>query len=124
MQLKKFEEEVPRGRMYQFTRTVSGAVNSFSTRQNSDTCILGEIVDTPFPRSLRDALVHNEEDLSHAHWLMRLAYLRYALKTASDPRAMLEHEGAELRLSPQIKSLLEPFVPKTANQVSVELLLV
>ncbi len=46
----------------------------------------------------------------------------YALKTASDPRAMLEHEGAELRLSPQIKSLLEPFVPKTAKQVSVELL--
>jgi len=101
----------------------------------------GGIVDIPFPRSVRDALlaeglaeehrwvpnsgwvtfhVCSEEDLSHALWLMRLSYLRYALKTASDPRAMLEHEGAELRLSPQIKSLLEPFVPKTVNPVATE----
>jgi hypothetical protein len=102
---------------------------------------VGGIVDIPFPRSIRDALldqglaeehhwvpnsgwitfrVRTEDDLKHAVWLLRLSYLRYALKTASDPRGMLEQESEELRLSPQFKSLLEPFVPKTAKQVSAE----
>ena len=51
---------------------------------------------------------------------MRLSYLRYALKTTSDPRGLLEQESERLRLNPQFKSLLEPFVPKTAKQVSAE----
>jgi len=59
----------------------------------------GGIVDIPFPRSVRDALlanglaeehrfvpnsgwitfhVRNEDDLKHAVWLLRLSYLRYA----------------------------------------------
>jgi len=101
----------------------------------------GGIVDIPFPRSVRDALlaeglaeehhwvpnsgwitfrVQSEDDLKHALWLMRLSYLRHTLKTATDPRGLLEHESEELHLSPQFKSLLEPFVPKTANQVSTE----
>jgi hypothetical protein len=101
----------------------------------------GEIVDIPFPRAVRDALladglaeehqwipdsgwitfhVRNEEDLSHALWLMRLSYLRYALKTASDPRGLLEQESKELHLSPQFKSFLEPFVPKTASHSATE----
>ena len=101
----------------------------------------GGIVDIPFPRSVRDALlaeglaeehhwvpnsgwitfrVESEDDLKHALWLMRLSYLRHTLKTATDPRGLLEHESEELHLSPQFKSLLEPFVPKTANQVSTE----
>jgi hypothetical protein len=64
----------------------------------------------------------SEEALRHARWLMRLrlSYLRYALKTASEPRKLFEGESEPLRLSPEFKSLLEPFVPKTANQVSVE----
>jgi hypothetical protein len=62
----------------------------------------GEVVDIPFPRSVRDTLLaerlaeehrwvpnsgwvtfqmRSEEDLSHALWLMRLSYLRYALKS-------------------------------------------
>ena len=86
----------------------------------------GGIVDIPFPRAVRNALlaaglaeqhhwvpnsgwktfrVRNEEDLSHALWLMRLSYLRYALKTANDPREMLEQESAELNLSPEFKTL-------------------
>ncbi len=90
----------------------------------------GGIVDIPFPRSVRDALlaaglaeehrwvpnsgwitfhVHSEEDLKHALWLMRLSYLRYFPKTASDPRGLLENETEELRLSPRFKSLLERF---------------
>jgi hypothetical protein len=92
------------------------------------------IVDIPFPRSVRDALlgdglaiqhhwvpnsgwitfqIRSEEDLSHALWLMRLSYLRYALKTASDPQKLFEQESEQLRLSPRFKSLLEPLVPKT-----------
>jgi hypothetical protein len=93
------------------------------------------IVDVPFPRSIHDALLadglaeahhwvpnsgwitfqmRREEEVSHARWLMRLSYLRYALKTAIDPRKLFEWECEQLRLSPQLKSLLEPFVPKTA----------
>jgi len=103
----------------------------------------GGIVDIPFPRVVRNALlaaglaeqhhwvpnsgwttfrVRNEEDLSHALWLMRLSYLRYALKTANDPREMLEQESAELSLSPEFKTLLERFVPKTSDRVAVETL--
>ena len=97
----------------------------------------GVVVDIPFPRSVRDALldaglaeehhwvpnsgwitfrIHGEQDLKHALWLMRLSYLRHSLKTASDPRKLLEQEADELRLNSQFKSLLEPFVPKIANQ--------
>ena len=101
----------------------------------------GGIADIPFPRSVRDALlaeglaeghrwvpnsgwitfhVRNEKDLHHAVWLMRLSYLRYALKIASDPRQLFEQQNEELQLSPQFRSLLEPFVPKSAKQVSAE----
>ena len=101
----------------------------------------GGIVDIPFPRSIRDALlaeglaeehhwvpnsgwitfrVRSEDDLKDALWLMRRSYLRCALKTASDPVGLLEQESEEQHLSPRFKSLLEPFVPKTAKQVSAE----
>ncbi len=101
----------------------------------------GGIADIPFPRAVRNALlaaglaeqhhwvpnsgwvtfhVRNEEDLSHALWLMRLSYLRYALKTASDPRGMLEQESEELHLNPQFRSLLERFVPQVANHSATE----
>jgi hypothetical protein len=96
---------------------------------------VGGIVDIPFPRSIRDALlaeglaqehrwvpnsgwitfqVRGEEDFKHAVWLMRLSYLRYALKTASDPRRCLDEYSEELQLSPQLRSLLEPFVPRSS----------
>jgi len=45
--------------------------------------------------------IHNEEDLKHALWLMRLSHLRYALKTAADPSKLLEQESEQLHLSPQ-----------------------
>ena len=51
---------------------------------------------------------------------MRLSYLRYALKTATDPRKLLQQDSEHLQLSPEFRSLLEPFVPKTANHVSTE----
>jgi hypothetical protein len=42
---------------------------------------------------------------------MRLSYLRYVLKTAADPCRLLDLQSEELRLSPEFRSLLEPFVP-------------
>src|SRR2546427_420654 len=97
----------------------------------------GVVVDVPFPRSVRDALlaaglaeehhwvpnsgwitfrVRSEQDFKHALWLMRLSYLRYSLKASTDPRKLLEQEGEELQLNPQFKSLLEPFVSKAAAE--------
>jgi hypothetical protein len=96
----------------------------------------GGIVDIPFPRAVRNALLttglaeqhhwvpnsgwitfrmRREEDLSDALWLMRLSYLRYSLKTADNPGGLLQQESAELNLSPELKSLLEGFVPKTTS---------
>lgn len=95
---------------------------------------IGGILDIPFPKSLHDVLlrdglaeehrwvpdsgwitayVRNDEEWKHGIWLMELSYLRYALKTATDARAMLDKRGVELRLSPEFKLLLEPFVPRS-----------
>jgi hypothetical protein len=94
----------------------------------------GGIVDIPFPRSLRDALLEEglaeehhwvpnsgwitfrirmQRDLQHALWLMRLSYIRYALKTDSDPRGLFGQESEELHLSPRFASLLAQFLPPT-----------
>jgi len=96
----------------------------------------GGVVDIPFPRSIHEALladglaeshhwvpnsgwvtfrVKSEEDLAHALWLMRLSYLRYALKGSADPRKLFEQESEALHLSSHFKSLLEAFVPRRAR---------
>jgi hypothetical protein len=139
--LKKLEDEVSvwpqisvhphrfAGREFRFGSAEVGHVHT------------GGIVDIPFPRSVRDALlaeglveghrwvpnsgwitfhVRSDEDLKHALWLMRLSYLRYLLKSATDPRKLLEQESERLHLSPQFRSLLEPLVPKAANRFSTE----
>jgi hypothetical protein len=103
---------------------------------------IGGIVDIPFPRSVRDALVagglaeehhwvpnsgwttfrvRREEDLDHALWLIRLSYLRYALKTAPDPRRLLDQECELLHLNPRFRALLEKLVPATAQLSSERL---
>ena len=53
----------------------------------------------------------SQPDLEHALWLMRLSYLRNALKTASDPSGMLERESEELGLSLHLRSLLQQHLP-------------
>jgi hypothetical protein len=139
--LKKLEEEVcawPNvsvhshrfgGREFRFGNAEVGHVH------------LGGVADIPFPRAVRDALlaaglaqehhwvpdsgwitfqVRSEDDLAHALWLMRLSYLRYALKVVDDPHDLLEQESRRLRLSPEFRALLEPFLPRTANAVSTE----
>jgi hypothetical protein len=89
-------------------------------------------VDIPFPRAVRDALleegqaeehrwvpdsgwttfkVRGEADIRHAVGLLRISYLRYALKAASHPHQFLLEESEALHLSPRFISLLEIFAP-------------
>jgi hypothetical protein len=95
------------------------------------------IVDIPFPRPVRDALladglaeehrwvpnsgwvtfqISREEDVKHAAWLMRLSYLRYKLKAAAEPLSLLEHESEELHLTARLKSLFTQLLPATAGR--------
>jgi hypothetical protein len=101
----------------------------------------GDVVDIPFPRAIRDALleeglaeehrwvpnsgwityrVRGENDLQHALWLMRLSYLRYVLKTAADPLALLERESEQLHLSSRFKALVAAFLPTSEKPASAE----
>lgn len=96
-------------------------------------------VDIPFTRPIHDVLlseglaqphhwvpnsgwitfhVRTDQDVKHALWLMRLSYLRYALKHTSSPRELLEQESRQLRLTRRFKTLLEPFVPGIAKEFS------
>ncbi|HET8920175.1 MAG TPA: luciferase family protein [Xanthobacteraceae bacterium] len=89
-------------------------------------------VDIPFPRAFHDELlarglaeqhrwapntgwvtfrVRGEADIERAAWLMRLSYLRYALKAAVDPHQLLEEESKSLRLDSRFRELLGRFVP-------------
>ncbi len=98
------------------------------------------VVDIPFPRSIQDVPlnqgladehhwvpnsgwitfrvrneVRNENDLKHGLGLVRLSYLRHALKTASASRRLLEQESEGLHLNHRFTALFEPFMSKTAN---------
>ena len=93
----------------------------------------GGIVDIPFPRTVHDELlakglaeehrwvpnsgwitfnVQGEKDLAHARWLMRLSYLRYALKSAPEARELFAREIREMHLDPKLESVLEQFLPR------------
>ena len=93
----------------------------------------GGTLDIPFPRPIRDALLkggHAEEhrwvpdsgwttfqirregDFAHALELLRLSYLRYAVKTAADPHDFLKQEKEALKLLPEFVVLLEGVVPQ------------
>lgn len=95
----------------------------------------GGIVDIPFPRPVRDALldehlaeehqwvpnsgwvtfrVRTGDDLQHAVWLLRLSYVRYALKTDVNPREMAEREADKLGLNARFRLLLQTFIRPSA----------
>lgn len=99
------------------------------------------ILDIPFPRSFRNALlaeglaeehrwvpdsgwttfrIGSEQDLKHGLWLMRLSYARYALKTDENPRKFFDGEVADLHLSPRLKFLLASFMPSEPGSASAE----
>jgi hypothetical protein len=63
---------------------------------------------------------NDRRDLEHALWLMRLSYLRFALKTARDPRGMLDREIEELGLSPHLRSLLQQRLPTKPECVTAD----
>jgi hypothetical protein len=109
------------GREFRFGKAEIGHVHKDGT------------VDIPFPRAVRDALleegqaeehrwvpnsgwttfkVRSEVDVNHAVELMRISYLRYALKAASNPHQFLNQESEALQLSPRFISLLEILVPR------------
>jgi hypothetical protein len=92
---------------------------------------MGGVVDIPFPRAMRDALlaeglaeehhwvpnsgwvtfrVRREEQMQQAIWLMRLSYARYAIKNASAARGVFEEESRRLALREPFRSLLQQFV--------------
>lgn len=93
-------------------------------------------VDIPFPPAVHDVLlaegraqrhrwlpdsgwvtyrIHNHSDLAHALWLLRLSYMRYALKNVSDPEKMLQDETERLKLLPPLASLMAKFVRRRAE---------
>ncbi len=101
----------------------------------------GGVVDIPFPRSIRDALlagglaeehhwvpnsgwitfrVRSEADFEHALWLMRLSYVRYALKKEVDARGFFDRECERLHLNSDFRARLEKFVPLKANQAAAD----
>ena len=92
-------------------------------------------VDIPFPCTIHDVLlagqlaqrhrwlpdsgwitfhISNSTDLDHALWLMRLSWLRYAIKSSSDPALTLQRESESLHLDPSLSSLFSQFAPKYA----------
>jgi hypothetical protein len=138
-ELGKLEEEVSAwpdisvhphrfgGREFRFRKAEVGHVHT------------GGMVDIPFPRSLRDALlaeglaeehrwvpnsgwitfhIRGGQDIERALWLMRLSYLRYALKTHRDPRRLFQQESEELHLSPRLSALVAQFLPSGATASS------
>jgi Family of unknown function (DUF5519) len=89
-------------------------------------------VDIPFPGPLHDFLLEHSlaeqhrwvpdsgwttfrirrgEDVEHAICLMRLSYLRYALKSAANPASFLAVECAPLRLKAELVAALARFIP-------------
>jgi hypothetical protein len=89
-------------------------------------------VDIPFPRPLHDFLLERNlaqqhrwvpdsgwttyrigcaQDVEHAIWLMRLSYLRYALKSATNPASFLAMECDRLQLHPELVAALARFIP-------------
>lgn len=89
-------------------------------------------VDIPYPRAIRDALLADQlaqphrwlpnsgwitfrmssaADLAHSLRLMRLSWLRYALKSSPDPTLTLREESQQLHLGPTLASLLAQFLP-------------
>src|SRR5215831_15921320 len=111
------------GREFRYSQAELGHVHTDGT------------VDVAFPRSLHDALlderlaeqhhwvpnsgwisfrIRNPQDLQHALWLLRLSYLRYALKHNTEAHGLLRQQDAEWHFGPRFISLLSQFIPATA----------
>lgn len=108
------------GREFRFNRAEIGHVHAWGD------------VDIPYTRAIRDVLLADHlaqshrwlpdsgwitfhmgsaADVPHAIWLLRLSWLRYAIKSSPDPSRTLRVESEQLRLSPALTLLLAQFVP-------------
>jgi hypothetical protein len=93
-------------------------------------------VDIPFPRPIRDNLVQaglvqphrwvpdsgwitfpmrRGEDVERAVWLLRLSWLRYALRAAPDPFQFLENEVRNLSLDASQATLFRHLMPNAGT---------
>jgi hypothetical protein len=96
-------------------------------------------VDIPFPRPVHDFLLAHDfaeqhrwvpdsgwttfrircgEDVERAIWLLRLSYLRYALKSAANPDSFLAMEGDRLHLHAELLAALGRFIPAGSSRIS------
>lgn len=137
-QLEKLKEELAGWPHVSVRAALAGPNFRFGTAEIGHVHI-GGIVDIPFTRSIRNALVeeglaeqhrwvpnsgwvtfhvHGDQDLRHTLWLMRLSYLRYALKEGCNPRRQFQQERDELHLGPRFASLLEQFIPRATSAFS------
>ena len=97
------------GRVHPFTRTVLvEGISLWISAGRADT-FAGGVADSPFPRSVRDAV------LAEGLAAEQLSYLRSLLEASTDPRTLLEHESAELNLTPHLKALLAGLLPAAAT---------
>ena len=99
-------------------------------------------VDIPFPMAVHDALLkegraqqhrwlpdsgwvtfhmRDDADVDRAVWLMRLSYLRYALKASTDAERLLERESNRLQLSPALAALMSQFLPRESCSVKSQI---
>lgn len=88
-------------------------------------------MDVLFPRSVHDYLldhrlaaqhrwvpnsgwttfrIRGDKDIEHAIWLMRLSYIRYALKLEADPHGFVEAEAERYHLGPDLLTILSRLI--------------
>lgn len=93
----------------------------------------GGTIDIPFPRAIRDVLlaeglatkhhwvpdsgwvtfrIRSDAEMKHGLWLMRLSYIRYAIRIVPDPEQFLEQQRPMLQLNPKLRSLLDQMIWK------------
>jgi hypothetical protein len=98
-----------------------GAVEISFTRPFRDAILAeGRVQTSSAPDSTRVVFcVRSVEDIEPALWLLRLSYLRYALKAVPDPSKRLEEECARLGLSSRLKCALQRFVPHRKKETEL-----
>jgi len=115
------------GREFRFGKAEIGHFHAFGS------------LDIPFTRAIHDELLaeglaeehrwvpnsgwvtfslRSKAQVPHALWLMRLSYLRYALKQTTDAQELLIQESKKLCLNSQFISLLRQFVPRPVEPES------
>jgi hypothetical protein len=114
---------------------------SFSRQFRLGSSEVGRVFDdgtleVPLTRSLREAVlaegqaqqhpkqdsnrvlfhIRTAADVDRALWLLRLSYLRFALKAVPDPLKRFEEESERLQLSARLRCALHRLVPHRRNE--------